>query len=193
MEYKDYYKILGVEKKATEKQIKSAFRKLARQCHPDLNPNDPRAEARFKDINEAYEVLSDAEKRAKYDQLGTDWQQWQGAGGQPSDFDWSRWAASPGGQRVHVQYETPDDLFGPGSPFSDFFNSIFGGVGGRPRTGGPGGSAFQPRTRAGQDLEHEVEISLAEAYHGTTRILTKDGRRLEVKIPPGAKIGRAHV
>jgi curved DNA-binding protein len=192
MEYKDYYKILGVEKNATEKQIKSAFRKLARQCHPDLNPNDPRAEARFKDINEAYEVLSDAQKRAKYDQLGADWQRWQGAGGQANDFDWSRWAAAPGGQRVHVQYGTPDDLadlFGAGSPFSDFFNSIFGGVSGRSRTGSPGGFDFQSRGRAGQDLEHEVEISLTEAYHGTTRILTKDGRRLEVKIPPGAQTG----
>jgi curved DNA-binding protein len=182
MDYKDYYKILGVEKNATEKQIKSAFRKLARECHPDLNPNDPRAEARFKDINEAYEVLSDAEKRAKYDQLGADWQRWQRSGGRPGDYDWSRWAsAGPGGQRVHVQYGTPEDfadLFGEGSPFSDFFTSIFGGMGGQ-----------AARPRQGRDLEHEVEISLSEAYHGTTRILSRDGRRLEVRIPPGARTG----
>lgn len=192
MDYKDYYKILGVEKNATEKQIKSAFRKLARECHPDLNPNDPGAEARFKDINEAYEVLSDAEKRVKYDQLGADWQRWQRSGGQPGDYDWSRWAqAGPGGQRVHVQYGTPEDfadLFGEGSPFSDFFTSIFGGMGGQ---GARAGSGFgQPaRARAGRDLEHEVEISLSEAYHGTTRILSRDGRRLEVRIPPGARTG----
>jgi curved DNA-binding protein len=192
MEYKDYYKILGVDKNATEKEIKSAFRKLARQYHPDVNPDDPQAEARFKEINEAYEVLGDPEKRAKYDQLGADWQRWQRSGGQPGDFDWSRWTTAPGGGRVHVRYGTPEDLedlFGDGSPFSDFFTSIFGGLGGTRRTGGRGGFEGFDRPRRGQDLEHEVEISLAEAYHGTTRLLTKDGRRMEVKIPPGAKTG----
>jgi curved DNA-binding protein len=192
MEYKDYYKILGVDKNATEKEIKSAFRKLARQYHPDVNPDDPQAEARFKEINEAYEVLGDPEKRAKYDQLGADWQRWQRSGGQPGDFDWSRWTTAPGGGRVHVRYGTPEDLedlFGDGSPFSDFFTSIFGGLGGTRRTGGRGGFEGFDRPRRGQDLEHEVEISLAEAYHGTTRLLTKDGRRMEVKIPPGAKAG----
>lgn len=193
MEYKDYYKILGVDKNASEKEIKSAFRKLARKHHPDVNPNDPQAEARFKEINEAYEVLSDPEKRTKYDQLGSDWQRWQRAGGRPGDFDWSRWTAAPGGGRVHVRYGTPDDLedlLGRGTPFSDFFNSIFRGLGGgASRTGGFGGFDYQPQAQRGQDLEHEVEISLAESYHGTSRLLTKDGRRLEVKIPPGAKTG----
>jgi curved DNA-binding protein len=196
MQYKDYYRTLGVEKNATEKEIKSAFRKLARQHHPDVNPDDPQAEARFKEINEAYEVLSDTEKRAKYDRLGTDWQRWQRTGGRPDDFDWSRWTASPGSDRVHVRYGTPEDLadlFGGGASFSDFFNSIFGGLGGSPgRARGFGGvEDFDNlyRSRRGQDLEHAVEISLAEAYHGTTRLLTKDGRRLEVRIPPGAKTG----
>ncbi len=196
MEYKDYYKILGVEKKATEKEIKSAFRKLARKHHPDVNPDDAQAEARFKEINEAYEVLGDSEKRAKYDQLGADWQRWQRAGGRPGDFDWGRWTTSPGGDRVHVRYGTAEDLedlFGGSSPFSDFFTSIFGGLGGTGRQpGGFGGFeefGFQPRSQRGQDVEHEVEISMAEAFHGTTRLLTKDGRRLEVKIPPGAKTG----
>lgn len=190
MEYKDYYKILGVGKNATEKEIKSAFRKLARKYHPDVNPNDPQAEARFKEINEAYEVLSDPEKRAKYDQLGADWRRWQRAGGEPQDFNWARWTTGPEGQRVHIRYGSPEDLedlFGDGSPFSDFFTSIFGSMG---RTGpGAGGFEYRPRPRRGQDVEYEVEISLAEAYHGTTRLLTKDGRRLEVKIPPGAKTG----
>jgi curved DNA-binding protein len=193
MEYKDYYKILGVDKSAEEKQIKSAYRKLARKYHPDVNPNDPHAEARFKEINEAYEVLGDREKRAKYDQLGSEWQRWQRTGGQPGDFDWARWAAGPGGERVHVRYGTPEDLedlFGGGSPFSDFFTSIFGGLerGGR-QAGGYSGYEYQPRARRGQDLEHTVDISLAEAYQGTTRLLNKDGRRLEVRIPPGAKTG----
>ena len=193
MEYKDYYKTLGVNKNATDKEIKSAFRKLARKHHPDVNPNDPQAEARIKEINEAYEVLGDSEKRAKYDQLGTDWQDWQRGGGRPGDFDWSRWTTAPGGERAHVRYGTPEDLedlFGSGSPFSDFFDSIFGGLGGRARGfGGTQGSERQSRLRRGQDLEHEIEISLAEAFHGTTRLLSKDGRRLEVRIPPGAKTG----
>lgn len=193
MEYKDYYKILGVDKNASEKEIKAAYRKLARQYHPDVNPNDPQAEARFKEINEAHEVLSDPEKRAKYEQLGADWQRWQRSGGQPGDFDWSRWTTAPGGERVYVRYGTPEDLedlFGDGSPFSDFFSSIFGGMrGSTPGTGGFEGFEYQLRPQRGQDLEHEVEISLAEAYQGTTRLLTKDGRRLEVKIPPGARTG----
>ncbi len=195
MEYKDYYKILGVDKKATEKEIKAAFRKLARKHHPDMNPNNPRAEERFKEINEAYEVLGDPKKRKKYDQLGADWQRWQQTGGRPGDFDWSQWMAGagpggPAGQRVHVRYGSPEDLqdlFGGGSPFSDFFTSIFGGMGGAPT--GRSSFDFGQRSRRGQDLEHEIEISLAEAYHGTTRLLTKDGRRLSVKIPAGAKTG----
>ena len=196
MQYKDYYQILGVSKDATEKDIKRAFRKLARQHHPDVNPGDPEAEQRFKEINEAYEVLSDPEKRRKYDQLGTAWRDWDRRGGRPGDFDWSQWATgAPGpgeeGQRVYVRYGTPedlDDLFGGGSPFSDFFTQIFGGVGPASRAE-PGGFQYRVRPRRGQDYEQTVEIGLREAYHGTTRVLQKDGRRLEVKIPPGAKTG----
>lgn len=188
MEYRDYYKVLGVDKNAGEKEIKTAFRKLARKHHPDVNPNDPKAEERFKEINEAYEVLGDPDKRTKYDRLGADWRRWQQAG-QPGNFNWDQWTAGPGGQRVHVRYGSPDDfgdIFGGANPFSDFFTSIFGGMGGAQ----PGGGfEFTPRSRRGQDYEHEVEISLTEAYHGTTRLLNKDGRRLEVKIPAGAKTG----
>jgi curved DNA-binding protein len=190
MEYKDYYDILGVGRDADEKEIKRAFRRLARKYHPDVNPGDPEAEERFKEINEAYEVLSDPEKRRKYDQLGADWSRWQQAGGRPGDFDWSRWTTgAPGGQRVYVRQGTPEDLedlFGGASRFSDFFAQIFGGMG----TGAaPGGFEYRVRPQRGQNYEQELEISLREAYRGTTRVLQKDGRRLEVKIPPGAHTG----
>jgi len=194
MEYKDYYKVLGVSRDADEKETKSAFRKLARECHPDVNPGDPDCEERFKEINEAYEVLSDPEKRAKYDQLGAEWQRYQQTGGRPGGFNWGQWTTgAPGeGQRVHVQYGAPEDLegiFGGGGAFSDFFASIFGGMGGARPGGAREGYVYRSRPRRGQDYEQEVEITQREAYQGTTRILQKDGRRLEVSIPPGAKTG----
>ena len=176
MEYKDYYKILGVDRNASEKEIKRAYRQLARKFHPDVNPGDRRAEERFKEINEAYEVLSDPEKRRKYDELGAYYQQWQRQGGRPGDFDWSQWYSAPGGTRVHIEYGDLSDLFGGG--FSDFFQSIFGGMG--PRTA----------TARGQDLEQPIDVTLEEAFAGTTRLLrTGDGRTLEVKIPAGVRTG----
>jgi curved DNA-binding protein len=187
MEYKDYYKILGVDRNASEKEIKKAYRKLARKHHPDVNPGDDGAEERFKEINEAHEVLSDPEKRKKYDQLGTSWRQWQRAGGEPGGFDWAQWYAQPGGARVHVEYADLGDLFGGAGGFSDFFSAIFGGLGGRGGT--TWGARGQPRAAHGQDYEQEVEVTLAEAFSGTTRILQKDGRRLEVKIPAGVESG----
>ena len=188
MEYKDYYKILGVDKKASEKEIKSAYRKLARKHHPDVNPDDPQAEARLKEINEAYEVLGDSDKRSKYDQLGANWHRWQQTGHNPQDFNWEQWMGGNGGQRVHVRYaDDLGDIFGNDSPFSDFFTSIFGGMGGRSRSNGFDFRSPQPQV--GQNYEQEVEISLAEAYNGTSRLLNKDGRRLQVKIPRGAKTG----
>jgi len=196
MEYKDYYQVLGVDRDADQKEIKRAFRKLARKHHPDVNPGDPESEERFKEINEAYEVLSDPEKRAKYDQLGAEWKRYQQTDGRPGGFNWGQWATgAPGeGQRVHVRYGAPEDLEdvfggGGGGAFSDFFTSIFGGMGGRPPGEARQGYQYQPRPRRGQDYEQEVEISLREARQGTKRILQKDGRRLEVTIPPGAKTG----
>jgi curved DNA-binding protein len=180
MDYKDYYKILGVERTADEKAIKRAFRKLAVQYHPDKNPGDARSEERFKEINEAYEVLGDAAKRAKYDHLGSSYQAWQRTGGQPGGFDWSQWmSGTPGGVRVEVG--DLSDLFGAG--FSDFFTSIFGVGGGR--TQGFGGQ-LAPR---GRDVEQPVRISLSEAYLGARRTFTRDGKNLEVTIPAGAKSG----
>jgi len=182
MEYKDYYKILGIDKTASQQDIKKAYRRLARKYHPDVNPGDKTAEARFKEINEAHEVLSDPEKRQKYDQLGASWQQWQHMGGDPRGFDWSQWFAGgqPGSRRVHVEYADLGDLFGGG--FSDFFRNIFGGM-------GDVDYAQQVRSRRGQDLEQPIEITLEEAYNGTKRILQMDNRRIEVKIPAGVDTG----
>ncbi|MDH7486756.1 MAG: J domain-containing protein [Anaerolineae bacterium] len=189
MEYKDYYRILGVDRNADEKEIRRAYRRLARQYHPDVNPGDKQAEERFKEVNEAYEVLGDAEKREKYDRLGADWQRWQRMGGDPQGFDWSRWTGTaPGGGRIHVEYADLSDLFGgQGSPFSDFFSTLFGDVGREPRTDWFAGT--QRRPRRGQDVVQPVQITLEEAYHGTQRILQSDGRRLEVQIPPGVRTG----
>jgi curved DNA-binding protein len=176
MDYKNYYKILGVDRNASEGEIKRAYRKLALVLHPDRNPGDKAAEERFKEINEAYEVLGDSTKRAKYDQLGESYRAWERMGGRPGSFDWSQWTTGgPGG--VHVEYTDLEDILGRG--FSDFFNSIFGGF---PR-------AQTQTRRASRAPTQPISISLNEAYSGTTRILQVDGRRLEVKIPPGADTG----
>jgi curved DNA-binding protein len=189
MDYKDYYKILGVDRNASEKEIKRAYRQLARQSHPDVNPGDSQAEERFKEINEAHEVLSDPEKRAKYDRLGSSWQQWQRTGGDPGQFDWSQWfSGSPGGVRVEWGGDL-GDLFGASGAgvFSDFFRTIFGGTG--PRNGS---ARRAPTGQSGgqfRDLETTVEITLEEALRGTTRLMEQDGRRIRVKIPAGARDG----
>jgi curved DNA-binding protein len=180
MEYKDYYKILGVDRDADLKDIKRAYRKLALEYHPDKNPDNKQAEERFKEINEAYEVLGDPEKRAKYDRLGASYHDWERMGGRRGGFDWSQWA---GGMPDGVRVETGDlgEMFGGG--FSDFFNAIFGGMGVSTQ-----GFSRQP-SGVGKDIEQAVPISLTEAYTGTTRTLQRNGNKLEVKIPPGAKTG----
>jgi curved DNA-binding protein len=196
VDYKDYYKILGVEKNASQKDIQKAYRRLARKHHPDVNPGDSSAEEKFKEINEANEVLSDPEKRKEYDELNAYYQQyghWPGAGGA------RRGAGGRAGQAQYYTMNEEDlgDLFGGASPFSDFFETYFGG-------GRPGGARGQTRT-AGRaphgayapptkDTEAEVNVALGEAYKGGTRLLEvsePDGssRRLEVKIPAGVNDG----
>jgi curved DNA-binding protein len=178
MEYKDYYKVLGVSRTADADEIRRAYRKLALKYHPDKNPGDKEAEERFKDINEAYEVLGDASKRARYDQLGASYRAYQRTGASPGGFDWSQWmSGAPGGVRVEVG--DLGDIFGGG--FSEFFNAIFGGMTGRGAEAG--------RRSRGRDIEQPVRITLHEAYNGTTRTVRVDGRRLEVKIPAGSHTG----
>ncbi len=182
MAHKDYYKILGVNKNATEKEIKQAFRKQAKQWHPDANQDNPNAEARFKEVNEAYEVLSDATKRSTYDQFGSV---------NPQDFGFGG-AGSPGGGRY--TYTTSTDDMG-GSPFADILEQFLGGRGRNARGRGanvsqdPFGFGGTMGRTNGQDIEQPVTISLREAYSGGVRIVTKGERKLRVNIPAGATDG----
>jgi len=200
MEFKDYYQTLGVTKSSSDKEIKQAFRKLARKHHPDVNPGDKAAEAKFKEINEAYEVLGDADKRRKYDELGANWRMYEQAQqqGQPwpgaADFGggggaWNINMGGPGGYRTMTEEEM-HELFGNEDPFSDFFRTFFGGAqreAGRPRAG------RASRSQKGRDIEHEVELTLEEAFHGATRrISIKQGghaRSVDVRIPVGVRDG----
>ena len=180
MDYKDYYKILGVDKKASQDEIKKAYRKLAVKYHPDKNPGDEAAEEKFKEINEANEVLGDPEKRQKYDELGENWQHFQQGGGQGSGFDWSQWQQQPGGGRYY--YEGGASDFGD-EGFSDFFENIFGGMGGR------GGQRRRAQGK-GQDYEANMEITLEEAYHGTSRILQLQNQKIRINTKPGTQDGQ---
>lgn len=216
MDYQDYYAILGVPRTATEKEIKSAYRKKARQYHPDLNPNDDEAVEQFKNVAEANEVLSDPEKRKAYDALGEHWrdyEQWKKAAeaaGQPAsveDFQqmlryssagrsggpsYSSEGGFPGDGNTYTTYSQEDleDLFGGGDPFSDFFTSSFGGGGGR--AGRRSSRAAGPRK--GRDYEYEISVTLQQAYRGASAQFTfaREGepdRTLEVTIPGGVTDG----
>jgi curved DNA-binding protein len=192
VDYKDYYKILGVSRDADQKAIRQAYRKLARQYHPDVNPNDKAAEEKFKEINEANEVLSDPEKRKKYDEMQDYYQRY-------GHWPGTEQAAGAGGFRGgNYQYQTMseedlEDLFGGQSPFSDFFETYFHS-GFAPGAEGRTRSRRRQRATPGEDVESPVEVTLAEAYQGATRtfeLTEPDGttRRLEVKIPAGVDEG----
>ena len=197
MDFKDYYRTLGVAKTATEKDIKQAFRKLARKHHPDVNPGDKAAESKFKDINEAYEVLGDPEKRKKYDELGANWRMYEQAEAQGGVNPFAgRWnvggSQGTGGFRSMTQEEM-EGMFGDTNPFSDFFTTFFGFGSGPGASGARGSRSGRARPHTGRDVEHELELTLEDAYQGTTRRLSlkHDGqaKTVDVRIPAGVGEG----
>jgi len=206
MDFKDYYSTLGVAKTATAKEIKQAYRKLARKHHPDVNPGDKVAESRFKEINEAYEVLGDHEKRKKYDELGANWRAYEqaGAGGpgfqggfDPSQFGgtWSARGAPQGGGFRTMTEDEMREMFGDSNPFSDFFQTFFGGsMGGQDEAGRRGARSRAARgTRKGRDIEQEIELPLEDTYNGKVMrfSIKHDGhaRTVDVRIPAGVGDG----
>lgn len=176
MEYKDYYKVLGVAKEASQEEIKKQYRKLAVKYHPDKNQGNKQAEEHFKEIGEAYEVLSDPVKRKKYDRLGSNWKQYEQSGSQ-GGADFAEWARQQGGRRQQSRSYSAED-FG-GSDFSDFFNSFFGG--------GARGRRSEPTPQKGQDYEAKITISLEDAYHGTEQMISLGDEKIKITIPPGVQ------
>lgn len=195
MQFKDYYKSLGLEKGADSDAVKKAYRKLAAKYHPDKNPGNKGAEDRFKEINEANEVLSDPGKRKRYDELGANWD--QPGGGPQGGYE----RAYPGGEgprgrsRSFSQEDLGEMFGGGGGDFSDFFETYFGGKGmgggggpGRGRQGGAWAGMRQPR--AGDDYQADVEITLEEAYQGAKKILEINGKKLRLQFKPGISDGK---
>ncbi len=178
MAYIDYYKILGVDKSASPEDVKKAYKKLARKYHPDLNPNDPDAHRKFQEINEANEVLSDPEKRKKYDQYGENWKHADEFEAQQQQY---RQYQSQNGQGGGTYWSTSGD----GSEFSDFFEQMFGGMGGRSSYSSRGSHGFR-----GQDYTTELQVSLTEAAKTHKQIITVNGKNLRITIPAGITNGQ---
>ncbi len=179
MKVKDYYQILGINKTATPAEIRKAYRKLAAQYHPDRNPGNPAADEKFKEINEANEVLSDPEKRKKYDRFGQNWKQYQESSSSPQgDFNWQDFSRQTSGKQPFTDYDFSDIFANRDS--NDFFEMLFGY---------PFGSQTSRRSagRKGRDITSETKISLEEAYHGTTRLFRLNNQTLKVTIHPGIK------
>jgi len=183
MEFKDYYSILGVQKNATIDEIKSAYRKLANQYHPDKNKGNKEAEEKFKEINEAYQVLSDPEKRKKYDLLGNNWYKHRNTGGTSDDFNWDEWFEQPRSSKRSNKdsFQTFREFFSQGGGLSEFFEKIFGGG----FSGFSQSQGFTYSPERGQDVETTIEITLEEAFKGTSKFLTVGDKKVEVKIKPG--------
>jgi curved DNA-binding protein len=181
MAYKDYYKVLGVSPTATAEEIKHAYRKLALKYHPDKNKADKSATEKFNDINDANQVLSDPEKRKKYDQFGADYKQYEQAGARPGGFDWSRYAGSQGRQSHRARNEDFSSMFG-GDDDVDIFEMLFGQREGARRGRG--------RTIRGEDLEAETTMSLEESFNGSTRLIHLEGQTIRVTIPRGIGDGQ---
>lgn len=175
MAFIDYYKTLGVPKTATEKEIKAAYRKLARKYHPDINPDDKEAERKFKEINEAHEVLSNPENRKKYDKYGKDWKHGE-------EYEKAQRQYQSQQRQQQSQYQGGGQSFGGGEDFSDFFESMFGG-GGR-------ASSRQSARFKGQDFNAELHLNLEDVYTSQKQVLTVNGKKIRLTIPAGVENGQ---
>jgi curved DNA-binding protein len=178
MKFRDYYSILGLDKNATEAEIKKAYRKLARKYHPDVNPDNPEAEKKFKEINEANEVLSDTKKRKKYDAYGADW-------AKVSDEQHEAWSRA-GGRPKQQQYQSSGFEEADMGDFSDFFRSMFGGGMGDAQ----GFRQSRSTSMRGQDFTAEMHLPLRAAYHDSKHTLTVNGKKIRITIPAGIKDGQ---
>jgi curved DNA-binding protein len=181
MDYKDYYKVLGVDKKASQAEIKKSFRKLAIKYHPDKNPDDKAAENKFKEINEAYEVLGNEENRKKYDELGSNWKH----------YDQYKNAQQGAGRSYQYSGEF-EDFFGGGRGFSDFFNSFFGGGGGFASNPFENRQFSRSSRREARPTTAQGELNLTfdEAFHGVSKTIQLNGQKVKLNIQPGAKSGQ---
>ena len=181
MEYKDYYKVLGVAKSAGADEIKKAYRKLALKFHPDKNQGNKQAEEKFKELNEAHEVLKDPEKRKRYDELGENWKAYERQGGRPADYDWNRWTSS--GRAQQGSSRSSGAYFGDTDQFSDFFESFFGGDFGRR-------ARASQRPERGEDLQASLNLTLSEVNKGSEKIVDVQGQRLNLRIKAGMREGQ---